>query len=344
MLYLGKHLTIPGDPLQPFSVLKIYNAIINPNGKIADLVRRLQKIQAIDPNKYRKMKTQLPYLVCAQFQPCIRRKENFLKTERFFLDIDHLSQHDIDQKTLKNKLQTDPQVEMYFTSPGGDGLKILFRLANPITDRNYYAIFYKKFCLQWSKNYQLTTAVDIKTNDVSRCCFVSYDPKAYFNKDPLSIVAEEYLPKNNFQDFLKVEQEVKQQEKEQLQEKQEKGISSNPVQNEIEEDTLEAIKKRVGQRIRKSKPSKQYYQPEELASIEAELKNLLAEVGGKLAQSSPLNYGRSIKVTAGKHWAELNIFYGKKGATVVKTTKTGSNAELAATIYQLIRDYFEHNY
>lgn len=71
------------------------------------------------------------------------------------------------------------------------------------------------------------------------------------------------------------------------------------------------------------------------------MKDLLKEVGVNLEKTEPISYGRRIRVSADNHWAELNVFYGKKGATVVKTTKTGSNPELVETIYVLIKDYFE---
>jgi hypothetical protein len=50
----------------------------------------------------------------------------------------------------------------------------------------------------------------------------------------------------------------------------------------------------------------------------------------------PINYGKQLKVQMDRYWAELNIFYGQKGFSIVRTTKTGSNAELAALAYQII--------
>ena len=42
-----------------------------------------------------------------------------------------------------------------------------------------------------------------------------------------------------------------------------------------------------------------------------------------------IHYGKQLKFSAGRHWAEINLFYGSKGFKVVATTKTGSNVELA---------------
>src|SRR5690554_2045557 len=142
MLYLGKHITSSRDPLQPVAIQQVYKALKNPKGKVADQLKRLHQIRLIDPNKYRKMKTTLPYLVCAQFHPMVRRKENFLHTKRFLLDIDHLSEYEINQDSLRQKLIADPRVELLFSSPSGDGLKVLFQLNKKISDSGYYALFY----------------------------------------------------------------------------------------------------------------------------------------------------------------------------------------------------------
>lgn len=64
------------------AVDKIHQALRNESGEVAVLLQRLQAVRSMDPAQYRKLKTQLPYLVCAQFHPKVRRKENFLFTER----------------------------------------------------------------------------------------------------------------------------------------------------------------------------------------------------------------------------------------------------------------------
>ncbi len=141
MLLIGKHITAPSDPLQPVSVQSVFKAICNARGEVATLQNRLQAIRIIDAGQYRKMKTALPYIVCASFQPNVRKKENFVFTERFVVDIDHLSEYEIDMKSLRQRLRDDPRVELLFSSPGGDGLKVLFVLSERIADSGYYALF-----------------------------------------------------------------------------------------------------------------------------------------------------------------------------------------------------------
>ena len=84
----------------------------------------------------------------------------------------------------------------------------------------------------------------------------------------------------------------------------------------------------------RTKLKKEVYQPPEIEVAWSGMEKMLAENEMTLDKQTPIAYGRQIRVKTGLHWAELNIFYGKKGFSVVKTTKTGSNetlAELAAT-------------
>ena len=78
MLLIGKQVTSGADPLQPVEVEKVYRAILNPDSEVAILQKRLREIKILDLGQYRKLKTGLPYIVCAQFQPKLRKKENFL--------------------------------------------------------------------------------------------------------------------------------------------------------------------------------------------------------------------------------------------------------------------------
>jgi hypothetical protein len=76
--------------------------------------------------------------------------------------------------------------------------------------------------------------------------------------------------------------------------------------------------------------NKHYFQPEALNEVMPALTAYLAEMQLQVAAVKPISYGKQIKIAVGHIWAEVNLFYGKAGFTTVKTTKTGSHAELAA--------------
>lgn len=339
MLLVGKSITTPGDPLQETTVEKIYKAIINPAGDVAALQQKLRQIKMMDINQYRKMKTALPYIVCARFHPRVRRKENFLDTERFLIDIDHLSEFELDIHQVKKELKKDPRVELLFTSPGGDGLKVLMVLQDKITDSGYYALFYKTFCHRFATQHILGAAVDDKTNDVSRCCFVSFDENAYYNPGAEKVNAAGYLSPEGFEDFERVNKEVKKEEKERAVAVKETGVAIDHSVQALTDDVLRKIKEKVGMKVKTPK-EKYYEQPEELDAIMQEIADQLATIQVTIEKTKPISYGRQLKLTAGRYWAEVNIFYGQKGVSIVGSTKNGSNSELRDSVVLLLKNHF----
>lgn len=342
MILTGKSITSSGDPLQPIEIETVYNSILRPSMEVMNLLDQLKQIRAIDPRKYRKLKTSLPYIVCADFRPRIRKKENFLQTSRFILDIDHISEFEIDLGALKERLKKDSYVEMFYCSPSGDGLKVFFKLDKPISDSGYYSVFYKTFCMRFSEAYHLKGAIDTKTSDVSRGCFVSHDSDAWLNPAARGVKAEDYLPHGGFLELSQIQREIKEHEKKSAEQTKELEVSKNEP-HELPDSTMNRIKEMLGVR-RKSKQKKEYFQPEELKLVEEDLNRLLNELGAELIKSEAISYGRRVRIGADGVWAELNIFYGKKGVTLVKTTKTGSNKELAELLYELLTEYFQNKY
>lgn len=340
MIQIGKNITSVADPLQPVLVEKVYHAIINPNGEVAVLQNRLRSLLMIDLQQYRKLKTSLPYLVCAHFQPRVRKKENFVFTERFFVDIDHLSDFDFDIDSLKKTLSADSRIELLFTSPGGDGLKLLFRLSERIYDSSYYTLFYKSFCIRFAEQYGVTGALDIKTNDVSRCCFVSFDPEAYYNPESEAVNPTNYVPAEGGIEFEKIQSEIKNDGSAQEAIRKTAVIEKENTEP-LSEDILNQIKMKVGVRVKKP-VEKQYEQPEELELLIKEVDEQVRQVGAEIIASSAISYGRKIKIGAGSYWAEINLFYGKRGPSVVPTTKTGSNKQLCDSIVTLLKNHFNN--
>ena len=343
MLLIGKNITQNNDLLTPVTVDKVYKALLNEQGEVALLQQRLQIIHSIDVNQYRKLKTGLPYIVCAHFYPLLRKKENFSYTERFLVDIDHLGEYGLDLLEIKEKLKADVRVELLFTSPGGDGLKVMFKLKEKITDTGYYSMFYKAFCLRFAEAYGLGAAVDLKTSDVSRCCFVSYDAQAFYNKNAEQVMAADYLAPDNFEGFDALHAELKIAEKT-IKEEKEAFLEDWPPgnQKELGDDVLKAIKLKVGQKIKTVAP-RHYEQPEFLQELMPRVQQLVEETGAILQKNGPIAYGRQITIKAGNFWAELNVFYGKKGVRIVASTKTGSNKLLCEMMLQLLKSNLENN-
>ena len=95
-------------------------------------------------------------------------------------DLDNLPESDL--TGLRDKLDADKRVCAVFLSPTGTGLKVLFRVAGDASrhHQNFLAV------RQHVKDaYGLP--IDEACKDVSRLCFVSYDPKAVWHGDALAL-------------------------------------------------------------------------------------------------------------------------------------------------------------
>ena len=107
----------------------------------------------------------------------LRREENLLSYSKILvLDIDKLSKRKLSE--VKSKAKGDDYTYAVFESPSGTGLKILVKVDSE-------AILHK-IAFQGAKDYYeslLGVEIDKSGKDITRFCFVSYDPDLYLNKD-----------------------------------------------------------------------------------------------------------------------------------------------------------------
>ena len=158
--------------------------------KITDAIRispkykeLIQKVRSeSDHDKRQKLKKNLPYFNMGLFINNKRKNDNIISTEFMIFDFDHVS--NIQEK--REQLKKDPKVFCLFTSPSGDGLKIICRLEKPVKDSENFKRLYKLHAAQFG--CQLGEKED-HTSDVSRACYISYDPELYLNQYavPLSV-------------------------------------------------------------------------------------------------------------------------------------------------------------
>lgn len=90
------------------------------------------------------------------------------------LDFDHIA----DVKALRSKLLADPYFEtlLMFTSPSGDGVKWVIHIDTALKSHREWFRLLEEYL---QKSYNLET--DGKCINVSRACFLPYDPEAYIN-------------------------------------------------------------------------------------------------------------------------------------------------------------------
>lgn len=334
MIYAGTNIKSAGDILQPVTVEYLYNAIHTPKQEIALKIKQLRIVRKINPSAYSTLKQQLPYIVTSVFSPLVRRSENFAYSEYFILDIDHLSEKGLILDDVRKKVNSDDRTLLSFESPGGDGLKILMKLKEKCYDAMLYKMFYKSFLGNFSTMYNLGQSVDQKTCDVTRACFVSCDEFAYYNKGAETVDMRLWL-----------HQESSQQLWDQLR-AQDEEINSQSEYQEVkikdpDADMMSDIRRRLNPSLQRIHEKQDIFVPKILDDLSEDLKGYIESLGLIVNSMSNINYGKKITVTLGLKVAEVNLFYGKKGFSVVATTKTGTNKELAELVSEVVSTYLD---
>lgn len=326
MIMAGKNITQANDPLQKITLEYLYKSIVEPKQALREQIDMLRIVMSIDEKKYRQLKTQLPYIVCGIFHPSIRRTENFACIQHFFLDIDHISEKQKNIDELKKTLIADSRLRLMFISPGGDGLKLLFTLSEKCYDSAKFSLFYKTFTLSYSKQYNLDQLVDRVTSDVTRACFISYDQSAYYNEEAEEIIMNSFINFDNHEETKLAFKELKQEQK-----KEEALVPSISIDNDI----IQQIKEKLNPNI-KIKREKIIYVPEELNNIIEDVKTHIESYNIVIQSIENIHYGKKMVFTLEHRKAEINLFYGKKGFSVVITPKQGCDMELSNIVHKII--------
>lgn len=321
MIQTGKNLTAAADPLQKTELTELCRMIMKPTIELKNRIQQLRAVLTIDPVRYRQQKTTLPYFTCGIFNPPFRKTENFASIDCFVLDFDHLRQKELTPNSLKQKIQTDERIAFIFESPGGDGIKVLFSLAEKCHDHAKFSMFYRLFAIRFAMQYDLQQVVDAKTCDVTRACFISADPDAFYNPQPVKVAMADFINFDSHQSVQQIKNIIAEDEKKQ------KEIPKQPEKTEIAPDILQQIREKLNPNI-KIKREKIIHVPEKMEQIVDEIKSHIASYSIAVKDIQNIHYGKKITVEAGNYWAEVNVFYGKKGFSVVPTPKRGSNAEL----------------
>ena len=334
MISFGTNIQSNADMLQKVPVKYLYDSLRHPRPDIVSSIRQLRIVRELDNKQYSLLKRKLPYLVCGMFNPPYRRTENFAYTEYFIIDIDHLSEKGLSLADTRKRIEKDTRTVLSFVSPGEDGLKVLFKLKERCYDSGLYSLFYKSFLAIFSEQYALQQVVDIRTSDVTRACFVSIDPNAYYNPNADAIDLNAFVDTNNPYALFEQKRKQEQQEKEQETLSKAENRPSDP-----DSTAMERIKQLLNPKPQKEKPP--VYVPKELNDIIADLKSYIEQTGVIVPEIINIQYGKKIRFEMGLKKAEVNLFFGKKGFSVVQSPRSGTNAELNRLMAELVTTFID---
>lgn len=338
MISVGKSLLNNAEPLKKVTIDYLYHSLRNPKPEVESRIRQLRIVRDIDSKQYALLKRQLPYFVCGMFNPPYRKNENFAFTEYFIVDIDHLSDKEIDINQLFVKLAQDPRIMLLFRSPGEDGLKLLFKLQERCYDATIYTLFYKVFIKQLSAQYQLEQVVDSRTSDVSRACFISMDAHAHYRPDAECVSFNDYIDKEDTSGLLRLKKEIEKEER-----SQETAVEVPPEANkdiDPDEQTMQHIRSLLNPKAAK-RVQEAPFVPSELDEIISDLKQYILQTGIEVIDIHNIQYAKKIKCRLGLKQAEVNLFYGKRGFTIVQSPRCGTSAELNQLVYEVINSYLQ---
>ena len=329
MISYGNSIVKTDELLTNKPVAELYELIRNPSEDFKRSINQLRIVYKMNKKSYANLKRTLPYFVCATFIPAYRKKDNFVFTDYFVVDIDHLSEKKISIQDLKDRLRKDSRVFMMFVSPSENGLKVMFRLLNRCLDSNVYSAFYRKFVSSFSHQYSLEQVIDTVTCDISRACFLSFDPDAYYNPDCESVNMESYVSTDNVFDFMMESRQVDKK----IKQDNSAFLPTQEIENNVEPDnqTLNDIKEKLGLLSKYAKERKvNVFVPEQLNEVADDIKRRIEGIGVVVTQITDIYYGKQIKFKIGDKNAETNVFYSPKRNefSVTASTRKGTDLEM----------------
>lgn len=339
MIMAGISIQSPADMLRKVQEDYLHHSLLNPKPEMAARLRQLRVAYRIDSKQYAIQKRSLPYVVCGIFNPPYRRTENFAYIENFIIDIDHLASKEMSVDDVRKRVQADSRVLMCFSSPSEDGLKVMFRLSEKCYDAGLFSIFYKEFLRQFSIRYQLEQVADSRTSDVTRACFISVDPQAYYNVLAEPVYMSEYVDASRPLDAFDTKVQQDKEEKEiarQLKAQEHQDNSPDPGK-----DVMERIKQQLNPKARPTLQKPPVFVPQQLAEIMDSLKKYIEETGLVVTEIISIQYGKKIRIKMGLKEAEINLFFGKRGFSVVKSPRCGTNNELNDICVQLVQAFID---
>ena len=335
MLSIGKNIQATADALQKIPVDYLFDRLKHPKPEIESLIRQLRAVREIDARQYTVQKRALPYFVCAVFNPPYRKTENFAYAEYFVLDLDHISAGENSLKSVRESVQKDPHVLLAFTSPSGDGLKLMFKLKERCWDSGIYSLFYKAFSRSFAARHNLSGIIDSRTSDVCRACFISIDPEVYFNPQAEPVDTKDYLDTDDVSSMFALKKELEKTPQPAIRTAEE----AEPQSTDPDAETMKRIRQVLAGKASKESSRPAVYVPQELDMVLEGLTLMLRENGLDIESISNIQYGKNIRVRLGLKKAEVNLFFGKRGFTVVACPRTGTNAELNHLCSGLIRNH-----
>ena len=317
-LFAGQHVRqSPPETLRPLTEAEAVEWVRGVALEAA--TQRIRRVAALDKRAFDTAKLSLPYLTGAAFEEGIRQTERFVAIHYLVLDFDDCLHSPAQSKQLQERIARQESVWLMFVSPSGRGLKVWFRLQEPCTDAALYKAVYQAFASDFADGISLIGSIDTRTCDVTRVCFVVHDPAAYHNPSAVPLDWPKWAA----------------QQPNDVPAPKPKDQTTRPPLDAV---AYEHIRQTLNPRaVAKAKPPALV--PALLQALQEQLVALLTQQGLVVEQVIPLPYGLKFCCVQHLRRAEVSVFYGKRGFSIVKTPKTGTDVPLTDVVYTLLLNY-----
>ena len=118
-----------------------------------------------------------------------------------------------------------------------------------------------------------------------------------------------------------------------------KAVKQDVGGREPDKEVMARIKQclQLNSKARPAKPVA--YVPQQLAEIVEDLKSYIQDTGLVVTEIISIQYGKKIRIKMGRKEAEINLFFGKRGFSVVKSPRCGTDNELNDICAELIQGF-----
>ena len=162
------------------------------NNNLKELTETLRGIQ--DPDERKKYKGEnLPFVLFGGEFTQRNIKGLTAPSNLLILDFDHLG-NDSQVEEFKNRLSQDKTLDpvLLFRSPSGDGLKVVVNIRQEIKGDSDFKACFRSLDSYIRQTYK--TEIDPSGKDISRACFLAYDPQAILQEAGSGFDVEKWKP------------------------------------------------------------------------------------------------------------------------------------------------------
>lgn len=104
---------------------------------------------------------------------------------------------------------------------------------------------------------------------------------------------------------------------------------------------MEQIRQRLNPKQAKPLELQPVVVPAILNDLIDDIKSYIEETGLQVSEVINIQYGKKLRVSLGLKQAEVNLFYGKRGFSVVISPRRGTNSELNDLVAELLRSFID---